>query len=639
MMNIKLHKAIFALALRTMVPVITVAALNTTAIAAIPTGYYNDAEGKTGAALKTALKTITGKGYNSIGYSSCDEALKYIDEAPSDTSKIYLYYLGQYVSKSSSWNKEHLWPQSRGCSSSPMKSDLHHLFPEDTSLNSSRGNSVFGVVSNPSSTKSGNKWTSSMFEPRDDIKGNVARALLYMETRYADRGFSLVNETNISGSKMGIKSQLIDWHHKDPVDTNEIRRNDRVYSRQKNRNPYIDHPEYVDMVYGTTPTVVHDNDTLSLAGVSVAPEQAGAGTQQAPMVKLMMRANTNEWDLAAIEVAAKGTLPTGQIQAIQLWRDSNNNGTFDGASDLLLGELTTITSSNMTLSIASPSRFTATTTTSLFLTASISDMATSGCVLQLMVTQNSAKYSTTGGKDINPIFTSITSDQCLITKTTPTPPPTGVYVVINKVYNSGSTNDAVELLVLQNGTSLVGHWVKDFSSGANNDNGGGAQFLDIPTWKNLSAGTLIALSMSSSTSSESPIISGNVIRANLNNPSLFDYTPTFDLGSAEIVMIKTGTKAGTTGNIHALGYGFSSSTQWSKISDGWKTLLTNTQNNGYVYVQNSTRSASDYNRNDLAKGEDLTLGKANNTDNQAFINSLTNALVSEWGSYAPTNDF
>ncbi len=599
--------------------------------AAIPNGYYDRAAGKSGMELKTILKTIVSENFNSVSYSNCNAALKYIDASLTDSSQIFLHYKGAYVANTSSWNKEHLWPQSRGCGSSPMKSDLYNLFPEDPVLNSSRGNSVFTVVDEPSNTSCGNKWTSSLFEPRDDIKGDIARALFYMETRYADRGFVLVDETDISGTKMAVKTQLLLWNQADPVDTYERRRNDRVYEYQKNRNPYVDHPEYVDLVYGTVMTPYTDGDTLSVSSASLAPATAAAGTEQIPMLALAMRANSNEWDLGSLTVTLDGTLQSNSVTAIQLWKDANANGIFEAATDTPLASAVPATDMPASLALAAVQRITAETTTTFFLTASIGDDATSGSVVRLIVETGALTHSATGGADIDPEFATINSGDCLITSDAP--PNTGnTAVVINKIYNSSTsdgTGDAVELLVLEDNTNLGGLWLKDFSSSAEKDNGGGSQFLAIDFWKNLKAGTLISLTLTAN-GTETPTTGNYTITASLNDADLFNYKSPFNLGSAEIVMIKSGTQSGTSGNIHALGYGFSSATQWLTITENWKTLFTTKVTQGFVYCQNSTRTAADFNRSDLAQSTSaMTFGAANNTDNQAFIDSLRGLSVSD----------
>lgn len=144
-------------------------------------------------------------------------------------------------------NTEHTWPQSKftGRYDRRMqKSDLHHLFPTDNEMNSIRGNNPFGIVARPTKTlkcpvsKFGRATNSGadVFEPPKGHKGNVARALFYFSVRY---------DIPIDEKQEVILRQ---WHAEDPVNDEEIRRNDAIQKIQGNRNPFIDHPELVGMI-------------------------------------------------------------------------------------------------------------------------------------------------------------------------------------------------------------------------------------------------------------------------------------------------------------------------------------------------------------------------------------------------------
>lgn len=144
-------------------------------------------------------------------------------------------------------NIEHTWPQSHFTnrfSDEMQKSDMHHLFPTDSQLNAIRGNNMFGEVSQdladlkcPASRFGlGSAGTDEVFEPPQVHKGNVARALFYFSVRY-DLGIDPREEVI-----------LRKWHHEDPVDADEIKRNEAIYKAQGNRNPFIDFPELVEKV-------------------------------------------------------------------------------------------------------------------------------------------------------------------------------------------------------------------------------------------------------------------------------------------------------------------------------------------------------------------------------------------------------
>jgi deoxyribonuclease-1 len=143
-------------------------------------------------------------------------------------------------------NCEHTWPQSRFSSNqskSAQKSDLHHLFPVKSQANSTRGNIEFAEVQgdrlpNCIASKRGSDINSgnSAFEPPKSHKGNVARALFYFAVRY---------RTKISARE---EVHLRSWHRLDPVDADELKRHERIFEIQGNRNPFIDDPDLVDQI-------------------------------------------------------------------------------------------------------------------------------------------------------------------------------------------------------------------------------------------------------------------------------------------------------------------------------------------------------------------------------------------------------
>ena len=227
--------------------------------------YYSRAEDATSASgLLSALRTILHEGFNSLSYKYSGEtgnALRNVDEHPLDTNSVICIYTDQAIGKetgANSWNQEHVWPQSK--LSGNAYSDIVHLHASGSQINSDRGNKDFNNVSSGSSDSYGNKWTSTYFEPQDSKKGDIARSVLYLITMYDN--MSLVE--GVSGSnQLGVKSVILKWHEEDPVDDLERRRNDRVYNYQGNRNPFIDHPEYANILYGTN-YEVDDPDHLKV---------------------------------------------------------------------------------------------------------------------------------------------------------------------------------------------------------------------------------------------------------------------------------------------------------------------------------------------------------------------------------------
>jgi len=213
------------------------------------TGYYEGAAGLYGTALKTFLHDLINTGFSGVTYGDSRYILDDTDADPAISGNVILLYLGTSVSGTwdggVTWNREHVWPQSLLGVSAVNEvvneaSDLQNLKPADPSTNSSRGNKYYADVTN-----------SYSYAPRDSVKGDIARILFYMATMYAN--FTLVD---LSGTEepavytMGDLSTLLAWNTLDPVDSFEMARNDYIYSEQGNRNPYIDHPELVDKIWG-----------------------------------------------------------------------------------------------------------------------------------------------------------------------------------------------------------------------------------------------------------------------------------------------------------------------------------------------------------------------------------------------------
>ena len=240
----------------------------------IPAGYYDAAQGLTGAQLKSALNDIID-GHHEFSYSEVWAQLKYTDEDPNNSNNVILLYSGWSYPKSdngggtSEWNREHTWAKSHGNFGTARGpgTDIHHLRPTDVTVNSKRGSLFFDNGGTPYSDptcyiQSGNvptgcRFDSDSWEPRDEVKGDVARMIFYMATRYEGEHGEVDLEmvdyipSNNSAPLHGMFSTLMQWHQDDPVSAWEQRRNNRIYQRQGNRNPFIDHPEYADRIWGT----------------------------------------------------------------------------------------------------------------------------------------------------------------------------------------------------------------------------------------------------------------------------------------------------------------------------------------------------------------------------------------------------
>ena len=202
--------------------------------------YYYSAQGLTGNALFLELRDVINTGKVFVSYDDARYILDDSDADPNNPGNVILVYLGTSVSgtwdSGATWNREHVWPQSLLNYNNTMTSDLHNLKPSNPNENSSRGNKYYDNVT-----------TSSTYEPRDEVKGDVARILFYMMTMYSV--LDLVN-TAPSVYEMALLNVLLQWHELDPVDDFERNRNEVIYSHQKNRNPYIDYPEFVELIWG-----------------------------------------------------------------------------------------------------------------------------------------------------------------------------------------------------------------------------------------------------------------------------------------------------------------------------------------------------------------------------------------------------
>lgn len=228
-------------------------------------GKYNDLYDATtfdlyDSQLKIALTTYTS-GHTSLGYNSGrDKMFETVDDYGGDT--IECVYIGRKIKASTrtiaqdlGFNTEHTWPQSNFSESEPMRSDLYHLYPTDAVPNNARsnypfGNVVSGITYNVGGSKLGkNASGSTVFESRDIHKGNVARSMFYFITRYP------VNYGTFFTSAQ--ETVMREWNKFDNVDDKEKLRNTRVAALQVKRNPFIDHPEFIDRIYSFITTASH----------------------------------------------------------------------------------------------------------------------------------------------------------------------------------------------------------------------------------------------------------------------------------------------------------------------------------------------------------------------------------------------
>ncbi len=236
--------------------------------AQIPDGYYNSADNKSDQALRSALHNIIDD-HNEFPYTSSStdtwDILQESDADPVNSNNVILIYTRESVNgpqEYDGWNREHVWAKSRGDfgTSRPMGTDVHNLRASNINVNSTRSNYSFDDCTSSNCNQIyGNSYSISalVFEPRDEDKGDVARIIFYMDVRYegdsGEEDLEMTENILSSSSKSprhGVRSTLLEWHELDPVDDFERNRNDVIYSYQYNRNPFIDHPELVDYIWG-----------------------------------------------------------------------------------------------------------------------------------------------------------------------------------------------------------------------------------------------------------------------------------------------------------------------------------------------------------------------------------------------------
>ncbi len=222
-----------------------------------------------GQALRVWLKENWHEGkHNDLGYDKARRAMYSFIDKNADGMVVGVYTGFKQKAKDTTFldpiNAEHTIPQSWFNEKFPMKSDLHHLFPTHKDVNSTRSNLPFGeiddhltekwitagdpglkIIRNSIPTDEIDSYSETIgnevFEPREDHKGNLARAVYYFYTMYPNAAGDI--------SKIADRETLFKWHKADPVDATEKERNNRIEEKQGNRNPYIDHPRLVALAW------------------------------------------------------------------------------------------------------------------------------------------------------------------------------------------------------------------------------------------------------------------------------------------------------------------------------------------------------------------------------------------------------
>jgi endonuclease I len=250
------------------------------ALGQIPAGYYTAAEGKKNTELKEALFEIISDGYVQRTYNQLWTDFKITDKRPDNDKYVWDIYsncdfiFGSHQDNGGNapgecyyYNREHSVPNSwfGVQNQSPMYTDLFHMYPTDKYVNAQRANLPYGETNGPTTYGNGGKkgnctfpgYTSTVYEPADEYKGDLARTYFYMATRYLDINFSqkdggkimFTYNTTCDLSEYA-NELLLKWHRNDPVSEKETNRNNAIYGIQKNRNPFIDYPELVEHIWG-----------------------------------------------------------------------------------------------------------------------------------------------------------------------------------------------------------------------------------------------------------------------------------------------------------------------------------------------------------------------------------------------------
>lgn len=236
-----------------------------------PTGYYASLEGKSGTVLKQAIQDIIANPevVHAHNYGDVNTILKTADQNPLNGNEVWLMYkevprsklliqtTGNGVGK---WNREHIYPQSRGGFSNATAdvpdginvwettsaamlihghADAHHIRAEDGPENSSRNNKDFGLGDYNGFSGNAGSW-----------KGDVARAVFYMSVRYNDLDVVNGNPADSTVGQLGDLATLLTWNTQDPADDFEMNRNNYIYTWQVNRNPFIDYPQLASYIWG-----------------------------------------------------------------------------------------------------------------------------------------------------------------------------------------------------------------------------------------------------------------------------------------------------------------------------------------------------------------------------------------------------
>lgn len=334
--------------------------------AGIPNGYYTNAVGKHDEALMTALEgiiynhTLLSYNYMWTAYDSTDVADDgyYIDMYSTCKYNHDSYHVGNATYVGQGLNREHSFPKSWfGGEIAPMFTDLTMLIPTDGYVNQRRSNNPYGVCAGGMTyvneemgvsmrgklgTSTYNGYTATVFEPDDEYKGDFARIYFYMVTCYKSEvsqwpGSGQLDYTtnNYKAFSTWSMKLLMEWHRADPVSTKEIKRNEAVYRLQGNRNPFIDHPELAEHIWGTKQNVVWTGQDTPVDPIEkLVPEMYPV--DETTITGTSFRANWSNGGDVSSYCLKVNRIATGEETATLLMSEgfSKVNATSDGGSDI-----------------------------------------------------------------------------------------------------------------------------------------------------------------------------------------------------------------------------------------------------------------------------------------------------------------
>ena len=328
------------------------------AIAKYPDAAYNFTQGLIDEPLKTALRNFTTTGYVSLGYNTArDKMFETVDDY-NNTDTIECVYIGRKIhaanrteAQNLGFNTEHTYPQSFFNQNEPMRSDLFHLYPTDNEPNNRRSNYPYGfVVSNitwdSAGSKLGKDYTGEIvFEPRNVHKGNVARSVFYFCVKY----IASIDTTFMSAK---FENVLRQFNILDTVNAHERSRNVSINSFQHVRNPFIDHPEFIDRMnscYRVSPTVLKAK--ISASPFNVVYDTLGANDTASYYVAVMnygttaLNVTSATSNLSQFIVESfPSSVPAGELRFIKIkFKPTAQSQTYNG--------LLTIQNSDSTLTV------------------------------------------------------------------------------------------------------------------------------------------------------------------------------------------------------------------------------------------------------------------------------------------------